>query len=296
MTPPTPEQLSAHLDRHPPRAPAWWAARVPMVVMVATLVAALAIGGMWTLILPWVALLGVLIYLVARVKRMRRLEQQTTRVQEMVMLRQHEHALRRAWVLLPTLTAQPALYVRCLTLLAQCLHHVKAYDAAIVGYDCLLSHLPQDYPGAIQLRAQRALAAMHGDRLADADDTIRGLRSVVEPYAQTPIGATFRLAELTQSVRTHHYTDPLGRADQMLAELRPLGVDAGYGHALLALCHHEDRSERDDADRREQVKLWWQRATTLLPEAALLAQYPELSALRESEPGRVGGDPNREAR
>ena len=155
------------------------------------------------------------------------------------------------------------------------------YGAAIVGYDSLLEHLPNDHPGAIQLRAHRALAALHSDRLADADDTLRQMRSHVEPYANTPIGATYRLAELTQAVRTHHYSDPLERAEHMLDDLRPLGVEAGYGHALLALCHQEDRASRDEHARREAVRRWWESATLLLPEAALLDRYPELRVLSQ---------------
>ncbi|MFW6061050.1 MAG: hypothetical protein ACODAQ_12790, partial [Phycisphaeraceae bacterium] len=282
FTPPTPEQLAAHLQRHPPRPPSRWTARAPLIVMIAALVVAILLGNIWAMVLPWAALLGVFLYLVVRVRGARGLEQRTTRVQELSMLRRYPEGLRRAWTLVPRLTHQPTLYIRCVALLSQCLHQLKAYDAAIVGYDGLLEHLPHEYPGAIQLRAHRALAALHGDRLADADDTLRQLRNVVGPYAHTTIGATVRLAELTQATRTHHYTDPLDRADRLLEELRPLGVEAGYGHALLALCHREDRSERDETGRRAQVQLWWNRATTLLPEAALLDRYPELTALRHT--------------
>lgn len=279
FTPPTPEQVAAHLQGHPPRMPSVWAVRAPLLVMGAALAVALVLGDVVALTVPWIALAGVFGYLTWRVRRQRGLEHRATRVQELTMLRHHAHAVRRAWALVPAVARQPNLYMRCVALLSQCLGQLKAYDAAIVGYDTLLEHLPSDHPGAVQLRAHRALAALHGDRLADADDTLRELRSHVEAYAHTPIGATCRLAELTQAVRTHHYSDPLERADAMLEELRPLGVEAGYGHALLALCHREDRSDRDERKRRAEVDRWWRRATLLLPEAALLDRYPELEVM-----------------
>jgi len=132
----------------------------------------------------------------------------------------------------------------------------------------------------VQLRTFRAICALHADRLADADDTLRQLRGLIAPYAKGAVGAAYRLAELTQHVRTHHYTEGLERADRMLEDLRPLGVEAGYGHALIALCHQEDRADRDAATRQQQVDLWWRRATLLLPAAALTERYPELNRLR----------------
>lgn len=279
FTPPTPEQVAAHLEGSPPRMPSAWAVRTPLLVMGAALAVALVLGDAVALTLPWIVLAGVFGYLAWRVRRQRGLEGRATRVQELTMLRLHAEAVRRAWTLVPAVARQPNLYMRCVALMSQCLQQLKAYDAAIVGYDALLEHLPSDHPGAVQLRAHRALAALHGDRLADADDTLRELRNYVEPYADTPIGATCRLAELTQAVRTHHYSDPLERAEHMLEELRPLGVEAGYGHALLALCHREDRSARDESARRAEVERWWRRATLLLPEPALLERYPELKVL-----------------
>lgn len=261
--------------------PSPWAVRGPLVALGAALVIALVMGDVVALTLPWLALVGVVVYLAVRVWRQRGLERRATRVQELTLLRHHAEAVRRAWTLVPAVTRQPNLYVRCVALLSQCLEHLKAYDAAMVGYDKLLEHLPGDHPAAIQLRAHRAMAALHSHRLADADDTLRQLRGRVEPYAQTPIGATYRLAELTQAVRTNHYADALEEADRLLEELRPLGVEAGYGHALLALCHREDRSERDEQDRRAAVERWWRRATLLLPEAALVDRYPELGIFVE---------------
>jgi len=281
FVPPTPEQIEAHLDEHPPRPPSPWAARAPLIVMAAAIAAAVVLGGAYAAILPWVVLLGVFVFLAMRVRQARQREQGATRAQELAMLRHYPEAMRRAWLLVPQTTQQPNLYVRCVALLSQCLQQVKAYDAAIAGYDRLLDHLPREHPGAVQLRTFRAISALHADRLADADDTLRHLRGLVGPYADSAIGAAFRLAELTQHVRTHHYADGLERADQLLDELRPLGVEAGYGHALVALCHQEDRTARDETDRRQHVNLWWRRATLLLPEAALTDRYPELRKLHQ---------------
>ena len=281
FVPPTPEQLAAHLDEHPPRPPSPWMARAPLIVMVVAIAAAVALGGAYAAILPWLVLLGVFVFLTVRIKQGRSLEHGATRAQELAMLRHYPEAMRRAWRLVPSVTRQPSLYVRCVALLSQSLQQVRAYDAAITGYDRLLEHLPREHPGAVQLRTFRAICALHADRLADADDTLRQLRGVIEPYAQGAVGAAFRLAELTQNVRTHHYTEALERADQLLDDLRPLGVEAGYGHALVALCHKEDRAQRDEASRRQQVDLWWRRATLLLPPAALVERYPELNRVRE---------------
>src|SRR5690606_10485087 len=111
--------------------------------------------------------------------------------------------------------------------------------------DRLLDMLPQDHPGAIHLRIHRAIAALSAERLLDADEALRRLRNVTSDYARTPLAALYRFAELIQIVRTGHYDDALHEADTLLDALRPLGIEAGYGHALLALCYQQARGDRD---------------------------------------------------
>jgi len=140
FVPPTPEQLEAHLDAHPPRPLSPWTARAPLIVMVVAIAAAVALGGAFAAVLPWLVLLGVFVFLTVRVKQGRSLEQNATRAQELAMLRHYPEAMRRAWRLVPAVTHQPSLYVRCVALLAQSLQQARAYDAAITGYDRLLAH------------------------------------------------------------------------------------------------------------------------------------------------------------
>lgn len=279
--PPTPEQFAGYLDHHPLRAASPWLNRAPLLVMAGLLVLMLVMGGLAGLILPWLGLAGLLGYMAWRNRRARELERRAGSVQELAMLRSYPQAMRDAWTLLPRVATQPPLYVQTVVMLSHCLDRVKAHDAAIVGYDRLLPHFPHDHPGGIHLRIQRAFATLFADRLADADDTLRRVRGVIEPYARSSLGAAYRLAQLFQHVRTHHFADAVDEAGDLLEALRPLGIEAGYGHALLALCYHQapPESEEQGWARHQAAKLWWGRARTLMPEAALVGRFPELNPL-----------------
>jgi hypothetical protein len=76
-------------------------------------------------------------------------------------------------------------------------------------------------------------------------------------------------------VRTNHFADAVEGCDGLLDELRPLGVDAGYGHALVALAYHHLAG----AAAGEQAALWWSRATLLVAAPALLDRFAELRPL-----------------
>ncbi len=121
---------------------------------------------------------------------------------------------------------------------------------------------------------------------------------MVERLGRTPVTAGFRLARLIQDVRTHHFADALETSDELIDELRPLGVEAGYGMALMALCyhqHHRRQAEHTDTDTdaasagtggapdtagpSDAVARWWQRATLLLPAPVLVDRFPELKVL-----------------
>ena len=64
---------------------------------------------------------------------------------------------------------------------------------------------------------------------------------------------------------------------------RGIGDDsAGYGHALMALCHHESAAKAEQPDRAlDSARRSWDNATTLLPPGDLLARFPELQPLMQ---------------
>ncbi|MFA9479926.1 hypothetical protein ACERK3_16705 [Phycisphaerales bacterium AB-hyl4] len=284
FTPPTTEQVETLLDEHPLRSPSPLAAWGPLIGLVALLVVVLVIGGIWGVILPWLGLGVLLGYLMLRMRRVRQVEQRVTRAQELAMLRHHQQALAMGWRLLPKSNTSPATYLRTMTLIGHCLEELKVYEGAIACFDRLLDVLPQEHPGAVHLRIHRAIAALGCERLLDADDGLSRLRGTMGQYPQSPLSALYRLADLIQAVRTGHYADPLREADTLLAELRPLGVEAGYGHGLMAVCYHHARPDASDehgrSRQREQSAMWWQRATTLLPSEALVARFPELAVMQ----------------
>lgn len=279
--PPTPEQFEEHLQQFSPQPPNPWEARLPILGIGGVLLLVVFFDGL-ALLLPWLVLIGLLVYFSVKAKRVKATEQQALRIHELAMLRKHREALSSAWRLLPALGRSPTLYVRTVAMMSHCLDQLRAHDAAIVGYDHLLGHLPDAHPGSVQLRIQRAIAALFADRLTDADDALRKVRNVISPYAGTPVAALYRLAVLVQDVYTHHYTDAVEQADDIADALRPLGVEAGFGHALMALCYQQDRAAHDPQTHRQAQTRWWKQATTLLPEAALIERFPQLASLKEA--------------
>lgn len=280
LTLPTHEQFEQLLANNPPRPPSPLAVWGPIIGLALLLVIAMFAGGIAAALLPWLGMAALFTAMLIRMRRAAALDSAVRRTQEQAMLRRYRDALRRAWRLLPHTTSQPNLHAKTVALISHCLDELHAYDAAIVGYDYLIERLPKEHPGAIQLRVQHALAALGAQRLTDADDTLRRLRGPVMAVPNTMVAAAYRLAELAQHTLTHHYTDGVALADDLLEQLRPLGVEAGYGHALLALCYHEDRSgQLSDDQRRGAAAQWWRRATTLLPASALVAKFPDLAVL-----------------
>lgn len=246
---------------------------MPLLILGAMVVVVLVVPGWPGLIIPWVGLAGLLAFSLGRQRRHRQIEAGVQRVQELAQLECHESVLDRAWRMLPRLVRHPALYLRSVALLADSLLRVRAFEAATTCYQRLLKQLPEQHPAAIQLRIHHAFAALGMDHLADADDALRKVRGQLDSYAGTSLEATYHLARLFQHVRTHHFADALETAPDMIAHLRPLGVEAGYGHGLLALCFRE-------SDEAEEARTWWHRATTLLPESALVQRFPELEPVR----------------
>lgn len=285
--PPDSGQVAEHLTRWTPVPPSPWATRAPIIVLAVSLVLMLVLAHPLAQLLPWLALGGVLIQGAWRVRAARALDREVTGLSEQAMLRRYRAALRRAWAVLPKLVHHPALHGRTVAAMAQSLDEMRAHESAIAAYDHLLAGMPEQGPPTMHLRISRAIAALRADRLADGDEALRKIRGAIDPYLGSPIGAAYRMAQLIQDVRTCHYTDAMDFEPTLLDDLRPLGVEAGFGHALMALCCRGARTESSDQarTRRDAARLWWDRATTLLPAAALVGEFPELETMtRDAAP------------
>lgn len=316
FTPPTPEQVRRHLERHAARGPSPARLWAPMIVL-AMIVGVLILGGTspLTIVLAWMILGLAMLGRVLQRQWLLGLEARAVRAQELALRRHWPQSLRLAWRALPSLVSFPELHARLIAVIAHDLDQVKAYEAAIAAYSFLIERLPPEHPASVQFRVQKALAELACDRLSDADQSLRRLRGLIEPHRGSVTGAGYRLATLLQEIRTNHFAEAAASADTLLEELRPLGVEAGYGHALTALAFarmaggqgwarslasFDDEShrqgsgmpappdgaaaeERTPAQRTEelhrQAALWWSRATLLLPVETLVDRFPELEFL-----------------
>ncbi len=232
---PSPEQVRDYLQMFPASGPPGWVTWTPLALLLGAMMLALSHASPMAQLAPWAAL-GLLYFIVAaRVKRMRLLEKQVTRVQEMALTRRTRAAFDHAWGLLPQLAISPELHGRAVAFLGHLLDQLKAYESSIVAFDFLIDRLPSEHPASIQLRVHRAISQLACDRLADADDAIRRLRVLQEPLGASPTHAAYHFAVLMQCVRTRNYDDAVKRSDTLIDALRPLGVEAGYGYALMAL-------------------------------------------------------------
>lgn len=283
---PSAAQLKALLQRHPARQPPRLLAWLFTGIMVAALFLALTVNDSWDFLQPLLLVAVLLTAVAARARWVQQLESKMERAQELAVLRRWLRALRLTWSTLPSLTRLPHLHRLAVALIAHCLDQLRAYDAAIVAYDHLADQFPGDHPMALEFRIQSAAARLAVDQLADADDLLQRLRGPLDRFSRTPLAASYKFARLFQQVRTNHFADALDSSDQLLADLRPLGVEAGYGHALMALCFRQQAAaDPDKADQlQSQADLWWSRATLLLPQAALLDRFPELAAVANTSP------------
>ena len=100
---------------------------------------------------------------------------------------------------------------------------------------------------------------------------------MVEESPGSPTEAAYRFARLFQAVRTAHYAEGIAESPNLLQTLRPLGIDAGYGHALRSFCHRQ-RNDPQENDA-EQAEVWWRRATTLISPDLLVRRFPEMRGL-----------------
>ena len=281
--PPTAEQLARHLNQHPAAQTAAWQQRGPLLMIIAVAgLALLMIGQPGFALLPLFALLGLMAYLSGQARTAEELQQRAVRAWELAMIRRYREALGQAWELLPACRTRPELHGRAITVIAHVLGELGRNEAADVAYGYLLERLPPDHPLALRLRLQQAIAALSSGRLADGDDILRKLRGQAESGGDPALAAAFRLARLVQDVQTGHYADAVEAADDTAAALIPLGTEAGYGYALLALCfamlaEHEPSADTDQREARQRrARENWDKATLLIPPAALVYRYPEL--------------------
>lgn len=284
--PPTAEQLSRHLAQHPSVQAGPLQQRGPMLMVIAVAgLALLMIGQPGFALLPLLGLLALMAYLSGQARNAAQLQQRAIRAWELAMIRRYREALGQAWELLPACRSKPELYGRAVTVIAHVLGELGRDEAADVAYEYLMDRLPPNHPLTLRLRLQRASAALTGGRLADGDDILRKVRGVTESSADPSLSAAFALTRLVQDVETGHYADAIVGADATSQALVPLGAEAGYGYALLALCAHQLAvygSHEDDAKRDElaqQARQLWDKATLLIPPAALVYRYPALQPL-----------------
>lgn len=281
FSPPTAEQLAAHLAAHPMEKPSFWRDRWPLAVLLGLAVVVLLSGQLAVMLLLWLALLAAVWIARARTQVRRQLERQVAQLQELLLLRRYPEGLRHSWRLLGAVRWEPALHGRVVAALAHGLEAVGAHEAAVVAFDHLLAGLPAQHPAARELRLRRAIASLEMGLLTDADASLRRVRGELSFATITPMTALYRFAQLLQDVHTAHYADACDHEADLLEQLRPLGVTAGYGHALMALCWARSTA-RSLAERREHQVRCWRRATLLLPVAALVVRYPELAALSQT--------------
>ncbi len=282
FSPPDPQQFASYLQQHPAQPPSPWSVRLPLLVAVGLIGVSMLTEGLLAALLLWSALIWLFGHTSVRARRAQALERLVHGAQELAMLRRFPEALRRGWRLLPKASKSPHLHGQTVAMIAHCLDALGAYDSAIIGYDYLLQRLPPGQPIAVHIGLSRASASLGAENLSDADDALRRLRGAVETFGNSPISAAYRMLRLAQQVRTHHFAEGVEDSGGLTEALRPLGVEAGYGHALMALCHYHyvDPDADPDQSRASAVK-WWEQATLLMPPDALVQRFPELSPLME---------------
>lgn len=284
--PPSAQQVARRLEENPPAVAGTWQTRLPLMIMAGLGLALLVAGSPSMALLPWLGLMGLLVYLTSRAKAARDLQQRVMRAWELAMIRRYREAMGQAWDLIPACRNKPELHGRVVTVMAHVLGELRCDEAAEVAYGYLLDRLPADHPLSLRLRVQRAFAALRADRLADADDALRKLRAPAEASKDRSVAALYEMARLAQDAQTGHFADAVAKAEDTGNALRPLGIEAGYGYGLLALCHHQlatygQGAEPEKQKLAERSRRWWDMATLLIPSSSLIHRHPELARLEQ---------------
>ena len=247
------------------------------------------VGGPVFALLPLLGMLALLAYLSGQARSAAELQSRATRAWELAMIRRYREALGQAWELLPACRTKPQLHGRAVTVFAHVLGELGREEAAEVAYRYLLDRLPPEHPLALRMKLQQAMAALTSGRLADGDDILRKLRGPIDSSPDKTLDAAYHLAKLVQDVYTGHYADALQNATQTEIALVPLGVEAGYGYALLARCAQQRALHLNDEQRDQQPQLLelaqrlWRQATLLIPASALAFRFPELRELMQDD-------------
>lgn len=278
--PPSAEQVAAYLARHFVTGPSKWVTWLPAMLLAAAVLLALAWTNAALTMLVWIMLLGMFVSTMVRARGVREANRILNSVQEFTLRREHDQALRAVWGLIPQLRAQPQMHAKAVALLAHNLQYVHAFDASAVAFDEVIQKLPEEHPAACQLRVEQVMALLACDQLTDADNSLRRLRYVLDKFPGTTIAAGYHLAEIYQQVRTNHFQDVLDRRDDVMNRLRPLGIDAAYGYAMVALsCFH---MRHTNPALLSQATLWWDRACLLNSPTTLVSRFEELKAIAQS--------------
>ncbi len=282
FSPPSPQQVRRHLDRYPARGPSSLVVGLPMMLFIASMLVILCVNNSAAVALALLMMVAFSAFQLWRRRWERGLQSASHgQAQELASVRHWSQSLRIAWRSLPSLeqlSGTPT--ARTIAVMAHDLDQLKAYESAITAYDFLIDHLPAQHVGSIQFRIQRALAQFALDRLTDADQTLRRLRGQIENYRGTPAAALYRLAMLVQEVRTNHYADAIAGADNLLDELRPLGVESGYGYcalpAAMSYAHVDPHPRNANKVSRLQPNLVVAGHAAPKPVTTLVDRFPDL--------------------
>jgi hypothetical protein len=291
FSPPSARQVDEFLARNELRPPSFASTWLPAIVMLFIIGLASTAEEPWVVVPLWICLITMMVGMGLRSQWQRAIDGRVTELQQLAMLRHFTPALRLAWRTLPSVRTFPELHGRTVLMMAHCLDHLRQPEAALIAYDRVIKHLPAELAITTQLQIQQTINQLAADHLLDADRAIRKLRSRAGEHPHSPISASYRLACLVQQVRTQHFADAVADSQNLVEELRPLGVESGYGHALLAFAHEqlagrvspEALAEPDRlAHHASEARLCWERATLLLQPEAIADRFPQLAPLAKN--------------
>ncbi|BAM03579.1 hypothetical protein [Phycisphaera mikurensis] len=291
---------------------------LPIAAVGLALLAALAGPPLIGTLAPWLVLGGIALLAVRRARQSRRVGEGLEQAETLLRTRRPAAAYHAADAWLDDTVHEPAASAGCLHVMAQALQTLRHQEATLVATEALLERLPPHHPARASALLHRSIAEFESDRLADGDATLGRLRGLlekrepvepVEPAGEDPqaghagddrrVGRPFppadraaeehahaavRVAQLVQSVSTWHAADAVADAESAggaVAAFRPLGVDAGFAHGLLAWCHLK-------LHRAEDAAAAWAVATRLIPAPALVHRFPRLAEVAERCPATGG--------
>ncbi|MHB1155337.1 MAG: hypothetical protein ACYC26_00720 [Phycisphaerales bacterium] len=267
--PPTAEQLRDRVRANlPVQSPA---RRYAFFALIGLLLGSLLLGsiqpGLQAVLL--LAALSLVIWMFIQRRAAEQVQRQIQQLHELVVLRHDAPAATLAWSLIPKVRHLPDAHVQTVMLLAVSCARLDAYDAALAAHHYLLEHIPSRHPTSLLIRLQQVMAMLHEDHLVDADAEIRRLSHADLPGTGH---AMLQLAMLYQQIKTHHHADAVTQADAVAPSLQPLGIEAGYGYAMLATAFHHTRQPQPASN-------WWHQATLLMPPDVICHDIPETAVL-----------------